>query len=300
MEEMKVSLSGGGETVMNFVTDAAGYVVEIIKKSGARVPCNNNKIRTTIERACIGLKDVSIDLIEKEALKNLKETMTSAEIESVLILATSVFIEKDPQYNIVASRLLRQKLYKEVLKKSFNNQDVLLQEMQEIFCKNIFFGMAKGFFDKRLEKFDLALLSKNLKIERDDLLGFMGMHTLHERYFLKIDGQRIETPQAFWMRIAMGLAINEQDYNHAALDFYEQISNLRYLPSTPTLFHSGFVTAQLSSCFLSTVEDDLSHIFKCIGDNAQLAKWAGGIGTDWTNIRGTGSYIKVLKLQARA
>lgn len=268
---------------------------EIIKRNGMRVPCDFSKIRNTLERICSGLKSVSVDELLREVIRNLTTTMSTMDLEKALVMASTVFIEKDPEYGIVSSRLLRQKLYKEVIGKSFR-QDVMIERLyREGFIQSIVEGVAKEYFDQKMLNFDLEFLSSQLKLERDELLNYMGMHTLYERYLLKINGKRLETPQAFWMRIAMGLALNEKDCNQKTLEFYEIISSLRYLPSTPTLFHSGLRVPQLSSCFLSTVNDDLSHIFKYIGDNAQLAKWAGGIGNDWTNIRSTGSWIKSIK-----
>src|SRR6185437_9413501 len=149
--------------------------------------------------------------------------------------------------------------------------------------------------DSRMRDYDLEVLAQKIVPERDDLFEYMGISTLYERYLLKKNGKRIELPQAFFMRIAMGLALQEEHKMERAIEFYEVISNLQYMPSTPTLFHAGLPVAQLSSCYINTVNDDLSHIFKVVADNAQLSKWAGGIGSDWTDVRGTGSYIKSIK-----
>ena len=182
-------------------------------------------------------------------------------------------------------------IYKDAFNSSTTNATTY-NNYQQAFIQGIQKGIAHGIFNDALATFDLPLLAQALQPERDNLLTYIGLQTLYDRYFFKLENKRVELPQTFWMRIAMGLAINEPDKNEKALLFYEQFSNLYYISSTPTLFHSGYKRAQLSSCYLTTVTDDLDHIFKCIGDNAQLAKWAGGIGNDWTNIRGTGSLIK--------
>ena len=270
-------------------------VYSITKRNGMAMPLDQLKIRATLERAACGYtQDISIEAIVKEVLKNIFDGITTAELEKALILSTVVFIERDPAYDKVAARLLLQRTLKEVIGKSVTESDSI-RLYQDAFISGIYKGVQEGIFDIRMTEFDLGYLAHHLAQERDELFGYMGLHTLYERYFVRINGKRIETPQAFWMRIAMGLALEEHDKNGKALEFYEIISSLRYLCSTPTLFHSGFPTPQLSSCFLTTVKDDLGHIFKCIGDNAQLAKWAGGLGGDWTNIRGTGALIKSIK-----
>jgi ribonucleoside-diphosphate reductase alpha chain len=176
--------------------------------------------------------------------------------------------------------------------------------MQEIAYREAFvWGIKKGvnekIFDAKLLDFDLITLSKQIKMERDELFEFMGLQTLYERYLAKVKQQRIELPQVFWMRVAMGLAIEEENKTEKALEFYEVLSTLRFVSSTPTLFHAGTSHPQLSSCYLTTVEDDLGHIFKCLGDNAQLSKWSGGLGNDWSNIRATGSWIGSTKVESQ-
>lgn len=234
---------------------------------------------------------VSLELIIKDLVKNLYEGISTQEIEKTLLLAALPFLEQDPMYGIFASRLLLQIAYKEAFSTS-TMQDNLDYTYRQAFIKGIDTGVNHNIFNPELLTFDLEMLANSLQIERDHILNYLGLQTLYERYFLKINKKRVEAPQSFWMRIAMGLAINEPDKNNKALEFYELFSNLYYISSTPTLFHSGYLRAQLSSCYLTTVNDDLSHIFKCMGDNAQLSKWAGGIGNDWTNIRATGSLIK--------
>ncbi len=270
-------------------------IYSVIKRSGQNIPLDYKKLKFNFERVSAQYKeDISIDNLLKEVLKNIYDGITTSELEKALILSTVVFIEQDPAYDKIASRLLHQKLFKEVVGFSVASEEKI-SYYRESFINNILTGVKNNLFDASMAQFDLEYLSHHLVVERDDLLNYMGLNTLYERYFFKVNGRRLEMPQAFWMRIAMGLALKELDKNNKALEFYKLLSTLRYIPSTPTLFHSGFPVAQLSSCYLTTVKDDLAHIFKCLGDNAQLAKWAGGLGCDWTNVRGTGAYIKSIK-----
>jgi ribonucleoside-diphosphate reductase alpha chain len=266
-------------------------MINVIKRSGAPTPIDFDKIETTIIRACKGYEaDVSVQRIIDEFHRLVYDGLKTSEIEQALILAATAFIEVDPAYSFVASRLLWQRLYKSVFGRSVA-QDEFTQAYRDAFVGEIKRGVAAGYLDERMLLFDLDRLAAALRPERDDLIGYQGAQTLASRYFMKIEGITLETPQAFWMRVAMGLSLLEQNKEGQALAFYEVLSTLRYTPSTPTLFHAGMVHAQLSSCYLSTVDDNLHHIFKFIGDNAQLAKWAGGIGNDWTRIRATGSWI---------
>ncbi len=271
-------------------------VVSVVKKRDGRTfSFDRQKIEALLQRAIIGYADiVSVDLIMQETVRNLFDGISTNDIIKSLILAAVTFIEKDPAYSIVAGRLLQQKLFRELGGKVRSQSEYELR-YRHIFIENIVRACQENLLDARMQQFDLERLANTLVIERDSLLHYTGMQTLYERYVLRYQGQRYETVQAFWMRIAMGLSLNEVDKNERALEFYTILSRLHYVPSTPTLFHAGLPVAQLSSCYLSTVNDDLHHIFKCMGDNAQLSKWAGGIGTDWSNIRGTGAYIKSIK-----
>lgn len=270
-------------------------IYSVIKRSEKNIPLDYKKLRLNFERAAAQYRDdISIDNLVKEVLKNIYDGITTKEIEKALIMSTIVFIEQDPAYDKVAAKLLHQKLFKEVLGFSIAENDKL-KYYRESFINAILLGVKNDLFDQRMAQFDLEYLSNHLIIERDELFNYMGLNTLYERYLLKLNGKKIEMPQTFWMRIAMGLALKETDKNSKALEFYNLLSTLKYVPSTPTLFHAGFPVAQLSSCYLTTVQDDLKNIFKCLGDNAQLAKWAGGLGCDWTNVRGTGAHIKSIK-----
>jgi len=211
------------------------------------------------------------------------------------------FIEQDPAYSKVAARLLLAKVYKEAIGEDVVDFTKLEEQHKNAFEKNLKLGVEAGKVDKKLLDFDVKMLAEKMDTKRDELLKYLGVETLHDRYFIKLPGKKriLETPQMMWMRVAMGLAINEKEKEKKALEFYEVFSTLRFVSSTPTLFHSGTPHSQLSSCYLNTVEDDLEHIFKVYGDNAQLSKWAGGVGTDWTNVRATGAYVKQADLESQ-
>lgn len=265
--------------------------LKIRKKDGRTVLFNPQKIRQTISKACEGYSTTtSPDLIVKELTRNIFDGASTSDIERALILSATAFIERDPDYSKLSAKLFLQRLYKEAMEVSVN-EDTIDAEYRRTFIDGIKFGTENNYLDKRLLEFDLEKLSNSLSLEKDDLFQFIGIQTLYERYFLKDNERRFELPQAFWMRIAMGTAMNEKDKEARALEFYNTLSSMEFVSSTPTLFHSGTPHPQLSSCYLTTVSDDLSHIFKCVGDNAQLSKWSGGLGNDWTNIRATGSRI---------
>jgi len=267
----------------------------VVKRDGRREEFDRSKVLQVLQRAAEGhTQAVALDDVFQEIQRIIFDGIKTTDVEKAIILSVVAFIECDPVYDKMAARLLMQRIVREVVgsTKLSHNREVAYRVS---FVDTITVAVDRGFLDARMLEYPLAELAQLLVLERDDLFEYMGLHTLYERYFLKIDGRCVETPQMFWMRIAMGLALNEDNPVERAREFYEVMSQLLYVPSTPTLFHSGFPVAQLSSCYLTTVNDDLTHIFKCMGDNAQLSKWAGGIGTDWTNIRGTGSYIKAIK-----
>ncbi len=274
-------------------------VLTITAADGSRKPLEQERIMRTIAWASTQYEQ-SIDAqsILDETLRNIFDGVNHQEIAEALILSTSSFIEQDPAYGLAASRLLFKKLFKEVTK-----QSVLATGFEAIYQKSFVHaiqqGIAAEIYDARMSEFDLEYLAQQIHPERDLLLDYMGLKTLYERYFVKQESTRIELPQTFWMRVAMGLAYNEPHKNERALEFYEVMSQLHYVPSTPTLLHAGLGCPQLSSCFLTTVEDDLTHIFKCLGDNAQLSKWSGGVANDWTNIRAVGSVIKSIKTESQ-
>lgn len=267
--------------------------------AGEYEPLDFERIRATIEWARRGYEAwVSVDVIIEETLKNIFDKISTDKIEDALVLGAIVFIERDPAYGIVASRLLQRKLFKAVTGASVS--DAQMHNLyKKAFVDGIEYAVRHELLDTRMLDFDLQALADAIMIERDDLFDYMGMKTLYERYFLRHEEKCIETPQAFWMRVAMGLAYNEPNKTERAIEFYSLISSLRYVPSTPTLLHAGLLRPQLSSCFLSTVRDDLKNIFKCLGDIAQMSKWSGGVASDWSDIRGTGSIIKSIRVESQ-
>ena len=273
--------------------------LKIRKRDGLNVLFNPQKIRKTVERACKDYPETtSIDAIVKELTRNIFDGATTEDIEKALILSSTAFIEIDPHYSKVSSRIFLQRLYKEAMQVSVNDNN-LDDQYKQTFIDGVRFGVKNNYLDSRLSEFDLEKLSNSLIVERDSLFEFIGIQTLYERYILSHDDRKFELPQAFWMRVAMGMALNESNKDSRALEFYNKLSSLEFVSSTPTLFHSGTPHPQLSSCYLTTVSDDLSHIFKCVGDNAQLSKWSGGLGNDWTSIRATGSQIKSTNVESQ-
>lgn len=271
----------------------------VTKADGKIEALGIERMRQSIVWASAGYDEcIDADLIIQETLKNIFDGITANEIADALVMATVSFIEYDPAYSFVAARLLFKKLYKEVSGKSVSHTDVDHTYCQ-VFVDGIKKGVAYKIFDERLLSFDLESLALSLVPERDHLFDYMGLRTLYERYFVCHKNMKLELPQVFWMRVAMGLAIEEKDKNVKVIEFYNLISLMRYVPSTPTLLHSALTRAQLSSCFLATVHDDLHHIFKCIGDSAQIAKWSGGVAYDWTNIRACGSWIESIKTESQ-
>jgi len=269
----------------------------VTKRDGSVVPFDPERVRQTIARIVSGYEhDVDQELIYDEVYKHIFRGINTHELEDAFYMATSALIERDPAYSKVAARFLRQKIFREVIGRSTTHDEADSMYRQAL-AHAISVGVEAEYFDQRLAQFDMSRLQAALVPERDELFDYIGLYTLQRRYFRRHDNRCFEVPQTFWMRVAMGLALDEPEgvREEKAIAFYHVISKMDYMPSTPTLFHAGFPTAQLSSCYLNTVNDDMHHIFKCFGDNAQMAKWAGGIGTDWTNIRGTGAFIRSIK-----
>ena len=273
--------------------------LKITKSDGKTVLFNPQKIRETISRVCSKYPDTtSVDSIAKELNRNIFDGASTSDLERALLLASTAFIERDPDYSKVSAGFFMQRLYKESMGVSVN-EHTLEDEYRKTFISGIALGVENKYLDEKLLDFDLEKLSLAIDIERDSLFEFLGIQTLYERYLQKHEEKRFELPQAFWMRVAMGLAFNENNKEARAIEFYNVLSKMQFVSSTPTLFHSGTPHPQLSSCYLTTVSDDLSHIFKCIGDNAQLSKWSGGLGNDWSNIRGTDHILKARMLRAK-
>lgn len=249
-------------------------------------------LRNRIKTACRNLKEVSVDDLLETLILNFYEGIKEQEVDQAAIMAARSKIEVDPTYSKVAARLLCDTLYREAMETSAS--DTFLENAhRNYFKKYIKFGISVHRLSPDLLQYDLDKLGKAMDLKRDDLFSYLGIQTLYDRYFIHHEERRLETPQIFWMRVAMGLALCEGDQkNERAIEFYNLLSQFLFTSATPTLFNSGTMHSQLSSCYLSTIMDDLHHIFKVVADDAQLSKWAGGIGNDWTNVRATGSIIK--------
>ncbi|UUX95726.1 ribonucleoside-diphosphate reductase subunit alpha [Aquabacterium sp. J223] len=263
-----------------------------VTDGGQRVPLDERRLQALVESACAGLGDeVKPQPILAETRRNLYDGVPLDEVYKAAILAARTLIEKDPGYTRATARLLLHTIRKEIL-----GEEAVQAEMAdryaEYFPGFIKKGVQAELLDDKLLQFDLARLGAALKPERDLQFDYLGLQTLYDRYFLHIDEQRIELPQAFFMRVAMGLALGEIDREARAIEFYDVLSSFDFMSSTPTLFNSGTRRSQLSSCYLTTVADDLDGIYEALKENALLSKFAGGLGNDWTRVRALGSYIK--------
>jgi ribonucleoside-diphosphate reductase alpha chain len=249
-------------------------------------------LRTVIEAACEGLGNhIDASPIITETIKNLYDGVPMAQVYDSAILASRTLIEKDPAYSQVTARILMHVIRKEIFGKEVSQADTQA-EYSTYFAKYINEGISAELLDPRIREFDLPRLAAALNASRDLQFNYLGLQTLYDRYFLHIEDRRIEMPQAFFMRVAMGLALNELDRERRAIEFYEILSTFDFMSSTPTLFNSATTRPQLSSCYLTTVEDDLDGIYEALKENALLSKFAGGLGNDWTNVRALGSHIK--------
>lgn len=263
-----------------------------VTENGQRRPLDLDQVRNLIASACVGLeKHVDAEAILAETVKNLYDGIPVEELHKSAILAARALMEKDPAYSKVTSRLLMHTIRKEVFGQEVAQADAQTYYI-EYFPKFIKKGIEADLLDPKLAQYDLKKLAEALKPERDLQFGYLGLQTLYDRYFLHIDGTRIEMPQAFYMRVAMGLALNEIDREARTIEFYNLLSSFDFMSSTPTLFNSGTQRSQLSSCYLTTVSDDLDGIYEAIKENALLAKFAGGLGNDWTSVRALGAHIK--------
>jgi ribonucleoside-diphosphate reductase alpha chain len=259
---------------------------------GKRIALDLNYLKSLMVNACAGLgKDVRPEPILAETMRNLYDGVPMEEVYKASILASRTLIEKDPDYTYVTARLLMHTIAKEILGKEVA-QDQMAEEYINYFPQFIKKGIDNDLLDAKLAQFDLKKLAEALKPERDLQFDYLGLQTLYDRYFLHVRKQRIEMPQAFFMRVAMGLSVNEINREARAIEFYEILSSFDFMSSTPTLFNSGTLRPQLSSCYLTTVPDDLDGIYESIKENALLSKFAGGLGNDWTRVRAMGSHIK--------
>ncbi len=272
-------------------TTPAAPVLHVIDR-GQRIALDLDYLKQLVESACAGLgADVSAAPILAETMRNLYDGVPMDEVYKASILAARTLIEKDPDYTYATARLLLHTVRREVLGEE-TLQEAMAERYADYFPQFIKKGVDAELLDEKLLQFDLARLGAALKADRDLKFDYLGLQTLYDRYFLHVRKTRIEMPQAFFMRVAMGLSLNEIDREARAIEFYEVLSSFDFMSSTPTLFNSGTLRSQLSSCYLTTVPDDLDGIYESIKENALLSKFAGGLGNDWTRVRALGSHIK--------
>lgn len=270
--------------------------IKVVLDDGSESTLDIQRIKTIVEEACEGLLDVSSEEIIEEAKKNLYNGVNMADVRSSLVMTARTLVEKEPNYTFVTARILLDNLRTEALtllemrnEATQTDMEKLYPEVLETFIQK---GIENEILNPELRNMDIKKLGAALKPERDKNFTYLGLQTLYDRYFIHKDNVRYELPQVFFMRVAMGLSINEENREERAIEFYNLLSSFDYMSSTPTLFNSGTIHSQLSSCYLTTVPDDLHGIYGAIQDNAMLSKWAGGLGNDWTPVRGLGSHIK--------
>src|SRR5437899_4108839 len=262
-----------------------------VVENGQRRPLDRDALQRLVVAACEGLADALSEPILEATLRDLYDGVPMDEVRKSAVLAARALIEKDPAYSYVTARLLLDIIRLEVLGEEAS-QGEMETRYAAYFPQCIERGIAAELLDPELARFDLNRLGKALKARRDLQFGYLGLQTLYDRYFLHVHGRRIELPQVFFMRVAMGLALREKDREQRAIEFYDVLSTFDFMSSTPTLFNAGTQRSQLSSCYLTTVSDDLDGIYQAIKENALLQKYAGGIGNDWSNVRSLGSWIR--------
>ncbi len=272
------------------------FKIHVTLDDGSTVPLDVKRLTQLVQSACTNLTDVSPHSIIEDTQRNLFDKVPLRDVNRALIMSTRVLIEKEPNYSYVAARLLLDDLRTEALsflgvqeRATFDEMKLLYHTYLKSYLDR---GVALELLDPRLKSFDLKKLSAAIQPERDLQFTYLGLQTLYDRYFIHKNGIRFELPQAFFMRVAMGLALEEDEKEKRAIEFYNLLSSFDFMSSTPTLFNSGTLRPQLSSCYLTTVPDDLDGIFAAIKDNALLSKYAGGLGNDWTNVRAMGAKIK--------
>jgi len=270
--------------------------IKVVLDDGSESTLDIQRINTIVEEACEGLSDVSPEEIIEEAKKNLYNGVNMADVRSSLVMTARTLVEKEPNYTFVTARILLDNLRTEALSLLEMRNEATQTDMEKLYPKVLETFIQKGIeneiLNPELQNMDIKKLGMALKAERDKNFTYLGLQTLYDRYFIHKDNVRYELPQVFFMRVAMGLSINEENREERAIEFYNLLSSFDYMSSTPTLFNSGTIHSQLSSCYLTTVPDDLHGIYGAIQDNAMLSKWAGGLGNDWTPVRGLGSHIK--------
>jgi len=270
--------------------------IQVTYPDGTQGPLDTVRLRTVIDEACVGLEGVSADAIYEETLRNLYPGVKLEDVRTSAVMTARTLVEQDPNYSYVTARLLLDTLRSEALGFLGLTDSATQGEMNYRYATVLRPYIEKGveleLLSPELLEFDLDVLGDALVAERDTQFTYLGLQTLYDRYFIHSNGIRFELPQIFFMRVAMGLALREKDREARAIEFYNLISSFDYMVSTPQLFNSGTLRPQLSSCFLTTVPDDLHGIYSAIKDNAMLSKWAGGLGNDWTPVRALGARIK--------
>ncbi|MDA7542578.1 ribonucleoside-diphosphate reductase subunit alpha [Gammaproteobacteria bacterium] len=270
--------------------------INIKKSDGTLVPLDIDKVAMLINDACEGLESVSMNEVLEEALKNLYDGVSLADMRTSLVMSARTKVEKEPNYSFVTARILMDQIRSEALGFLGVADEATYDEMENHYPKALNAYIDKGIeldiLDPVLKTFDLDKMGAAIDHTRDNQFTYLGLQTLYDRYFIHSDDVRYELPQVFFMRVAMGLAVEEENREDRAIEFYKLLSSFDYMSSTPTLFNSGTKRPQLSSCYLTTIPDDLDGIFGAMKDNALLSKWAGGLGNDWTSVRAMNSYIK--------
>mgnify|MGYP003320706722 FL=1 len=276
--------------------------INVVRRDGDRAALDMDRIRTLVTEACEGLEDVDAQRILTESLSNMYDGISEMDVATSLLITARTLVEEEPNYTFVTARLLLDQLRTEALEfldvRSQGQEDYQATQSQmlgtygEAFQAFVLRGIELELLAPELGRYDLVRLGSSLIPERDLQFNYLGLQTLYDRYFLHSNEVRFELPQIFFMRVAMGLALQEENPEERAVEFYGLLSSFDFMSSTPTLFNSGTLRSQLSSCFLTTVSDDLDGIYSAIRDNAMLSKWAGGLGNDWTPVRALGSYIK--------
>ena len=270
--------------------------INITKSDGTKVPLNVEKLAMLINDACLNLDAVSVNEVLDEALKNLYDGVSISDMRTSLVMSARTKVEKEPNYSFVTARILMDQIRSEALNFLDIAEESTYDEMKDYYPKAFKAYINKGIeldiLNPDLKTFDLEMLGKAIDYSRDNQFTYLGLQTLYDRYFIHSNNIRYELPQVFFMRVSMGLAIEEEKREERAIEFYKLLSSFDYMSSTPTLFNSGTKRPQLSSCYLTTIPDDLDGIFSAMKDNALLSKWAGGLGNDWTPVRAMNSYIK--------
>ena len=303
-EHARIRAANAAAADIEAKAEQAPPAIHVVAADGTREPLDMARMSTVVAQACRGLEDVDAERILREALANMYDGIAERDVKTGLLMTARALVEEEPNYTYASARLLLDQLRSEALTSlgiasgaTFGGtvqatQDEMAALYPEALAAFVAHGVQQELLAPALKRFDLERLGQALKPQRDELFTYLGLQTLYDRYFIHQDGTRLELPQVFFMRVAMGLAMEEDDPEARAIEFYDLLSSFDYMSSTPTLFNAGTLRSQLSSCYLTTVADDLDGIYSAIRDNALLSKWAGGLGNDWTPVRALGSYIK--------